>query len=131
MQHARTLNAFLISLLLYIFTAAYSSHKFGFKVRYWIRQTVASASRRKPRTSGDVVASGQALPRGRELAKLYLKSPSSHLPQYAQTFHSTLEGAYLAEKSAMGYPSEGACVADLVKSTTTDNEPTPRQGKVA
>jgi hypothetical protein len=42
----------------------------------------------------EVVPNGTALPRARELAKLYLKAPEVTRRNTRATFHSTVEGAY-------------------------------------
>src|SRR5439155_22933272 len=93
-----------------------------------------SRSRRKPRANGAVIAevvpNGKALPRARELAKLYLKAPEVTRRNTRVHFIQPLKERIVREVG-YGLSLEGASAADLVKSMRAQNEPMAQKGKVA
>jgi len=78
----------------------------------------------------EVVPNGKALPRARELAKLYLKAPEVTRRNTRVHFIQPLKERIVREVG-YGLSLEGASAADLVKSMRTQNEPVAQKGKVA
>src|SRR6202048_2446702 len=78
----------------------------------------------------EVVPNGKALPRGRELAKLYLRAPEVTRRNTRVHFIQPLK-EHIVREVGYGLSLEGASAADLVKSMRTQNEPVPQKGKVA
>src|ERR1700724_1881279 len=78
----------------------------------------------------EVVPNGKALPRARELAKLYLKAPEVTRRNTRVHFIQPLKERIVREVG-YGLSLEGASAADLVKSMRAQNEPVARKGKVA
>jgi enoyl-CoA hydratase/carnithine racemase len=78
----------------------------------------------------EVVPNGKALPRARELAKLYLKAPEVTRRNTRVHFIQPLKERIVREVG-YGLSLEGASAADLVKSMRAQNEPVAQKGKVA
>src|SRR5437763_3086268 len=78
----------------------------------------------------EVVPNGKALPRARELAKLYLKAPEVTRRNTRVPFIQPLKERIVREVG-YGLWLEGASAADLVKSMRAQNEPVAQKGKVA
>src|SRR6267142_5995200 len=78
----------------------------------------------------EVVPNGQALPRARELAKLYLQRPEVTRRNTRVHFIQPLKERIVREVG-YGLSLEGASAADLVKSMRAENEPVARKGKSA
>ena len=78
----------------------------------------------------EVVPNGTALPRARELAKLYLKAPEVTRRNTRVHFIQPLKERIVREVG-YGLSLEGASAADLVKSMRAQNEPVAQKGKVA
>src|ERR1700736_4253959 len=78
----------------------------------------------------EVVPNGKALPRGRELAKLYLQAPEVTRRNTRVHFIQPLKERIVREVG-YGLSLEGASAADLVKSMRAQNEPVTQKGKVA
>jgi len=78
----------------------------------------------------EVVPNGQALPRARELAKLYLKAPEVTRRNTRVHFIQPLKERIVREVG-YGLSLEGASAADLVKSMRVQNEPVAQKGKIA
>jgi len=78
----------------------------------------------------EVVPNGKALPRARELAKLYLKAPEVTRRNTRVHFIQPLKERIVREVG-YGLSLEGASAADLAKSMRTQNEPVAQKGKVA
>ena len=78
----------------------------------------------------EVVPNGKALPRARELAKLYLKVPEVTRRNTRIHFIQPLKERIVREVG-YGLSLEGASAADLVKSMRAQNEPVAQKGKVA
>jgi len=76
------------------------------------------------------VRNGKALPRARELAKLYLKAPEVTRRNTRVHFIQPLKERIVREVG-YGLSLEGASAADLVKSMRAQNEPVAQKGKVA
>ena len=77
----------------------------------------------------EVVPNGKALPRARELAKLYLKAPEVTRRNTRVHFIQPLKERIVREVG-YGLWLEGASAADLVKSMRAQNEPVAQKGKV-
>ena len=78
----------------------------------------------------EVVPNGKALPRARELAKLYLQAPEVTRRNTRVHFIQPLKERIVREVG-YGLSLEGASAADLVKSMRAQNEPVAQKGKVA
>jgi enoyl-CoA hydratase/carnithine racemase len=78
----------------------------------------------------EVVPKGTALPRARELAKLYSKAPEVTRRNTRVHFIQSLKERIVREVG-YGLSLEGASAADLVKSMRAQNEPLAQKGKVA
>src|ERR1700734_1926944 len=78
----------------------------------------------------EVVPNGTALPRARELAKLYLKAPEVTRRNTRVHFIQPLKERIVREVG-YGLSLEGASAADLVKSMRAPNEAVAQKGKVA
>jgi enoyl-CoA hydratase/carnithine racemase len=78
----------------------------------------------------EVVPNGKALPRARELAKLYLKAPEVTRRNTRVHFIQPLKERIVREVG-YGLSLEGASAADLVKSMRAQKEPAAQKGKVA
>src|SRR6201987_3135414 len=78
----------------------------------------------------EVVPSGKALSRARELAELYLKAPEVTRRNTRIHFIQPLKER-LVREVGYGLSREGASSADLVKSTKAKSEPVARKGKSA
>src|SRR6201987_2337816 len=78
----------------------------------------------------EVVPSGKALSRARELAELYLKAPEVTRRNTRIHFIQPLKERIVREVG-YGLSLEGASSADLVKSTKAKSEPVARKGKSA
>src|SRR5438876_7647098 len=76
----------------------------------------------------EVVPNGKALPRARELAKLYLKAPEVTRRNTRVHFIQPLKERIVREVG-YGLSLEGASAADLVKSMRAQNEPVAQKGK--
>src|SRR6202045_2899534 len=76
----------------------------------------------------EVVPNGKALPRARELAKLYLKAPEVTRRNTRVHFIQPLKERIVREVG-YGLSLEGASAADLVKSMRAQNEPGAKRGK--
>ena len=78
----------------------------------------------------EVVPNGNALPRARELATLYLKAPEVTRRNTRVHFIQPLKER-LVREVGYGLSLEGASAADLVKSMRAQNELAAQKGKVA
>jgi enoyl-CoA hydratase/carnithine racemase len=78
----------------------------------------------------EVVPNGKALPRARELAKLYLKAPEVTRRNTRIHFIQPLKERIVREVG-YGLSLEGASAADLVKSMRAQNKPVAQKGRVA
>src|SRR5467141_1881300 len=78
----------------------------------------------------EVVPNGKALPRARELAKLYLQAPEVTRRNTRVHFMQPLKERIVREVG-YGLSLEGASAADLVKSMRAKSEPVARKGKSA
>jgi enoyl-CoA hydratase/carnithine racemase len=78
----------------------------------------------------EVVPNGKALPRARELAKLYLKAPEVTRRNTRVHFMQPLKERIVREVG-YGLSLEGASSADLVKSKQVKSESVAQKGKVA
>src|SRR5712671_1216498 len=78
----------------------------------------------------EVVPNGKALPRARELAKLYLRAPEVTRRNTRVHFIQPLKERIVREVG-YGLSLEGASAADLVKSMQAKSEPVARKGKSA
>ena len=78
----------------------------------------------------EVVPSGKALSRVRELAELYLKAPEVTRRNTRIHFIQPLKERIVREVG-YGLSLEGASSADLVKSIKAKSEPVARKGKSA
>ena len=78
----------------------------------------------------EVVPNGKALPRARELAKLYLQAPEVTRRNTRIHFMQPLKERIVREVG-YGLSLEGASAADLVKSMRAENQPVAQKGKVA
>src|SRR5216110_1562525 len=78
----------------------------------------------------EVVPNGKALPRARELAKLYLKAPEVTRRNTRVHFIQPLKERIVREVG-YGLSLEGASAADLVKSMQAKPQPVAEKGKVA
>ena len=77
----------------------------------------------------EVVPNGNALPRARELATLYLKAPEVTRRNTRVHFIQPLKER-LVREVGYGLSLEGASAADRVKSMRAQNEPVAQKGKV-
>src|SRR3981189_1586334 len=78
----------------------------------------------------EVVPNGKALPRARELARLYLKAPEVTRRNTRVHFIQPLK-EHIVREVGYGLSLEGASAADLVKAMRAQNEPVAQKGKVA
>jgi len=78
----------------------------------------------------EVVPNGKALPRARELARLYLKAPEVTRRNTRVHFIQPLKERIVREVG-YGLSLEGASAADLVKSMRAQSEAVVQKGKVA
>jgi len=93
-------------------------------------QPVAARTAHEWGVVAEVVPTGKALGRGRELAELYLKAPEVTRRNTRIHFIQPLKERIVREVG-YGLSLEGASSADLMKSMPTTGEPLPRKGKVA
>ena len=96
----------------------------------WNPQPLAARTAYEWGVVAEVVPSGKALGRSRELAELYLKAPEVTRRNTRIHFIQPLKERIVREVG-YGLSLEGASSADLVRSMQAKREPVARKGKVA